>query len=587
MDTLPRQALTPTLATSSAAGHTSHQRFWRRHCHLIVVIAVAFAIRLCFGLATADTYDYDEFVLLLLGRDFAHGAVPYRDFMFFHPPGELVLLRLLEPLTSAWWPIARLVMMAIDTATAGLVWYVGTLLYDRRSAFVAGLLYAFNPVALISAVRVGQDPVLTFLGVAGLAILLSKRSHTAAALAGASLGLAIWFKYPAAVLLPVYVLAAPRRSPAIILGAGAALAAVFAPFLPYAHQLYDQTVTFQRTRWLMPLDQRIGTTLIFWLGLNALAVAAMVRQRPHRPWLLAGFALGGVFVLSSQVYYHYFVPAVPFAALIAAPFVARFARSAFLALAGFLIAAVIAWAALIDLGGSAPAYVTAAHLSSIQPTIQVLRASTDPGDYVLADRYEYSYLANRQALAHYFWNVGVLKDATYLELRLPAAAAVILSYGASSGYPSGFVGYLDHHYPSIRTRANTIWLLPRRRVISASSTTDDQSMHKTPQRHALGQMVGARGFEPPTSASRTLRATKLRHAPKNPPDWNYSLSEPRIVARSAMSGQRNEATHRAVHSSRPHSSSNQRFLAFSASLSSGVRSNCCSASSGRLTKRLR
>jgi len=54
-----------------------------------------------------------------------------------------------------------------------------------------------------------------------------------------------------------------------------------------------------------------------------------------------------------------------------------------------------------------------------------------------------------------------------------------------------------------------------------------------------------------------------------------------------MSGQRNEATHRAVHSSRPHSSSNQRFLAFSASLSSGVRSNCCSASSGRLTKRLR
>ncbi len=26
-------------------------------------------------------------------------------------------------------------------------------------------------------------------------------------------------------------------------------------------------------------------------------------------------------------------------------------------------------------------------------------------------------------------------------------------------------------------------------------------------------MVGARGFEPPTSASRTLRATRLRYAP--------------------------------------------------------------------------
>jgi len=43
-------------------------------------------------------------------------------------------------------------------------------------------------------------------------------------------------------------------------------------------------------------------------------------------------------------------------------------------------------------------------------------------------------------------------------------------------------------------------------------------------------MVGARGFEPPTSASRTLRATKLRYAPTRlrPPvlDWD----KPRIVA---------------------------------------------------------
>ena len=29
-----------------------------------------------------------------------------------------------------------------------------------------------------------------------------------------------------------------------------------------------------------------------------------------------------------------------------------------------------------------------------------------------------------------------------------------------------------------------------------------------------GKMVGARGLEPPTSASRTLRATKLRYAPQ-------------------------------------------------------------------------
>ena len=32
-------------------------------------------------------------------------------------------------------------------------------------------------------------------------------------------------------------------------------------------------------------------------------------------------------------------------------------------------------------------------------------------------------------------------------------------------------------------------------------------------------MVGARGFEPPTSSSRTMRATKLRHAPTEVPSW--------------------------------------------------------------------
>ncbi len=30
-------------------------------------------------------------------------------------------------------------------------------------------------------------------------------------------------------------------------------------------------------------------------------------------------------------------------------------------------------------------------------------------------------------------------------------------------------------------------------------------------------LVGARGFEPPTSSSRTMRATKLRHAPTEGP----------------------------------------------------------------------
>jgi hypothetical protein len=33
----------------------------------------------------------------------------------------------------------------------------------------------------------------------------------------------------------------------------------------------------------------------------------------------------------------------------------------------------------------------------------------------------------------------------------------------------------------------------------------------------VDRLVGARGFEPPTSSSRTMRATKLRHAPTEMP----------------------------------------------------------------------
>ncbi len=36
-------------------------------------------------------------------------------------------------------------------------------------------------------------------------------------------------------------------------------------------------------------------------------------------------------------------------------------------------------------------------------------------------------------------------------------------------------------------------------------------------------MVGARGFEPPASSSRTMRAARLRYAPINEDDYSITL----------------------------------------------------------------
>lgn len=455
---------TPTTNSTGAGEQESRQSGIRaRYRDFLLVVAVALCVRLLFAALTHDTYDYDEFVILLLSRDMSHGAVAYRDFMFFHPPGVLVLFAELQPIVSHWWPIARILTMVLDALTAGLVFGLGRHLWGRREGLVAAGIYAISPLALIASTRVNQDTPVTFLGVLGLSILLRTKGRAPALLAGVCFGLALWIKYPAALFLPIYLLASPRRALVWAPSLAVTLVLLFAPFMAQAHTLYDDTVAFQATRWTMPALQRFSTVGLYWLGINLPAVWGLLRRASRPPaWLLAGFLVGGVFALSSQVYYHYFVPMVPFGALLAAPVLAGIAsRHRSLSL-GVALALVAAWAGCVDLGGPSPLYVTAARLSSIAPTVRLLQRETPPDSAVLADRYEYAYLAGRRALAHYFWNVGVLVNARYLEKHLPASRAVVLSHGASSGYPRGFVQYLDRHFSAREAGTTTIWLTGRK-----------------------------------------------------------------------------------------------------------------------------
>ncbi|MGH2443638.1 MAG: ArnT family glycosyltransferase [Chloroflexota bacterium] len=425
---------------------------------LLGVIGLALGVRLLFLGLAGNTYDYDEFVLLLLGRDVAHGAVPYRDFMFFHPPGMLILLSALEPITHIWWPVARIIMAGVDTLSAVLVWRIGSTVFGRREGLAAAVLYALSPLALISSTRVGQDPVITLLGLAGLYVLITTQSQRAAILAGVCLALAIWVKYPAAYFLPIYLLVAPRRTAAIVVAALLTIAALLVPLHANLPALYHQTLAFQWSRWSMAPSQRLATLGLFWLAVSPFAAASLLWRR-QPPWLVAGFLLGGLFVFSSQVYYHYFVVVVPFAALLGAPFVVRFLPAARPLVAAIALCLTAGLALLIDRGGSSPLFVTAAHLSDIAPTVHAIDARTSSTDPVLADRDEYAYLAGRPALAHYFWNEGVLVDGSFLENRLQPPEAVVLSYGASSGFPPGFVQYLDRRSAPQSVGVNTVWFL--------------------------------------------------------------------------------------------------------------------------------
>ncbi|HEX6509216.1 MAG TPA: glycosyltransferase family 39 protein [Chloroflexota bacterium] len=438
---------------------------------LLIVLSWALGLRIIFAVLTANTYDPDEFVILVLSRDWTHGAVPYRDFMFFHPPGMLVLFRLLAPLTSWWWPSARVVVLLIDTATALCVWRIGTILYGRRTALAAGLLYGASPLALVCAVRVEQDPIITALGIGGLTVLLSTRTYRGAALAGACLGLAVCVKYPAAIFLPVYILAAPRRAIASVPAAAATAAVGLAPFIPEFHSLYDQTVTWQLVR-RTPLDlvHRFGGVAVFWLLLNPLAVFAVIRGR--KPvWLVGGFALGGVFVFASQAYYHYFVPILPFAALLAAPIAADLIHRWPRKLAVGTIAFVVAWAVDVDAGtGPTSLFITASHLSAVQATARVIDRWTSPRARVLTDQFEYAFLASRTPATDYFWNMSGIVHARDLETRLPTEGAVVMTDRVAATYPSGFTEYLtDKRFLRIQTGTTQIWLLIPNRLAAETA----------------------------------------------------------------------------------------------------------------------
>lgn len=486
----------------------------------LLVGGFALGLRLLFQALAHDTFDYDEFVNLVFAQAMAHGTVPYRDFLLFQPPGALVLLRLVTPLTDWWWPSSRIIMALADTVSALLVWRLGVSLFGRRAGLLAGLLYGLSPLALVSGDRVGQDPLITLLGLAGLTLLVTRKERGAAALAGVCLAVAIWVKYPALYFLPMYFLAALRRSPVMIIAALVSGLVLFLPFQAEWHALYQQTIVFQRTRWLMATNQRVETIVLYWLVASPLALAGLMLWRRLPLWLPVGFLLGGLFGLTSQVYYHYFVIVVPFGALLSAPILARLSplnvdpagaapsvrpppagglgrlftasgrRSgapqyrmdavspapqgdpafgpaptgvptlpAVLILIG--VAVTFVWGELISNGGPSPLYVTAAHLSNIQPAVSYLQRHTGPGDMVLGDQLEYAYLAQRPAYLRYFWNVGVLIDAGQLERENKHVRSAVMSYGASSGYPPGFTGYLDRNGRRFDTSAAAVWILSR------------------------------------------------------------------------------------------------------------------------------
>ena len=76
---------------------------------------------------------------------------------------------------------------------------------------------------------------------------------------------------------------------------------------------------------------------------------------------------------------------------------------------------------------------------------------------------------------------------------------------------------IDHHYIAGRLKPSCWRPSVRPWARRPATSTQSRSRPLRRRRTRKSQFVGARGFEPPTSSSRTMRATKLRHAPTEAP----------------------------------------------------------------------
>ncbi|RKH38574.1 DUF2029 domain-containing protein [Corallococcus sp. AB049A] len=275
--------------------------------------------------------DYDEGVYFSAASLLLRGDLPYRDFIFVHPPGALLL----------WAPGAALTL-GLDAATAyGITRYlaatVGALCvflagrvawraWGPIAGCVAALAYAAYPEAALVERGTFLEPLLNVLclGFANLWLVPGPHSRARRIGAGVLLGLAISVKLPGVLWLIAALFARPgkdawRQAIPTVLAALATFAVVVGPLAALApSEFLRDVITFQAVRpadgeadrWLRLRDifheRRLGEVLLALVGLCTACVRAFRAPPEHRPaarFFACAFILGVALFLASRSYF--------------------------------------------------------------------------------------------------------------------------------------------------------------------------------------------------------------------------------------------------------------------------------------------
>jgi alpha-1,2-mannosyltransferase len=326
----------------------------RSSVHLeAVVILVAVACRLGVILRSGGLrgdFGYDAPLYFAAADALTYGRLPYRDFVFLHPPAQLLVLAPFAWLTrvvsdQTAFAVANVSITVVGATAAVLVVRICRRLgFGRRAALIGGLFYATWFGAVGAEYLTKLEPVgnLFFLGAVLFALNAQRReSPWLWAAAGAALGLAvcvkIWWIVPAVGVVLWQVFSACRVRGGAIVTAGAVAAALLVnlPFFAQAPgQMWASVITNQlgRPRRMDPLprirdlgtlfrlDEHIsgltlslGTLLVGVVFLAAVARAWRVqRARPVVAILAAQLAV----LLASPSWFPYYTDYVAGAAAI-------------------------------------------------------------------------------------------------------------------------------------------------------------------------------------------------------------------------------------------------------------------------------
>ena len=297
---------------------------------------------------------YDQGVYYSAAEALAWGRVPYRDFLFLHPPGVVLTLwplGLVGRMThdSLGIDLARWFVILVGGVNAGLV-----TLAARRcglwAAGCAGLFYSVWPPVVVTETEPRLEPFVSLGLLCALAVLVPRidrgPGRRMLLLAGAALGYAatvkIWAVVPVLVILAFGVRWHGRRA-LLWLTAGMAVAgsSICLPFLAKAPApMFRMVVTDQLSRGRMSSsaahraagmlglhaylhDPSPGSGLRTVLLVGAVALALVfVLVRPARVAVVLLLAQGGVVLASPSYFSYYDAYVAPALALCVAGFVA-------------------------------------------------------------------------------------------------------------------------------------------------------------------------------------------------------------------------------------------------------------------------